>query len=78
MKNWNVSAQLSEMSREAKAVYNTHTIPELKAELKRFGIKYTSKERKSELSDFATNYDYRHAIWVTVGAAVGRYMESAY
>ena len=33
---------------------------------------------ESELLDFATNYVYRHAIWVTVGAAVGRYMESAY
>ena len=33
---------------------------------------------ESKLLDFATNYVYRHAIWVTVGAAVGRYMESAY
>ena len=31
-----------------------------------------------ELLDFATNYVHRHAVWVTIGAAVGRYMESAY
>ena len=28
--------------------------------------------------DFATNDSYRHAVWITIGAAVGRYMESAY
>ena len=31
-----------------------------------------------ELLDFATNDFYRHAVWVTIGAAVGRYMGSAY
>ena len=33
---------------------------------------------ESKLLDFATDHVYRHAIWVTVGAAVGRYMGSAY
>ena len=33
---------------------------------------------ESELSDFATNYVYRHAVRETIGAARGRYMESAY
>ena len=31
-----------------------------------------------ELWDFATNDSYRHAVWVTIGAAIGRYMGSAY
>ena len=35
-------------------------------------------DAKSELLDFATDHVYRHAIWETIGAAVGRYMESAY
>ena len=31
-----------------------------------------------KLLDFATNDSYRHAVRLTIGAAVGRYMESAY